>query len=240
MIVFQLSAQQQQSVNSQKATTSYMQKCLYANIPYRLQPYHTHKKYLCVQLDTCADINLMPKSIYKLVFSDPHTSNLAKSDIDHTVYMRHSVDLIGKCSFFMLSKDIKHPVKVDFYIMKDEGSVLLSHETVFQLHLLDERPRLECLPQRATLKSSAADYPKKEVHVQSRSTKQQPSTDNAHSGSIVANSKHAIHQEGTPKKIKIVKTKEQIKEQYPEFFERIDRFPGEPYHIHTDPSITPK
>ena len=74
----------------------------------------------------------MPKSVYKLVFNDTHTSKLAKNDIDLTVYTRHSVDLISKCTFFMLSKDTKQPVKV-FYIAKDEGSVLLSHETVFQL-----------------------------------------------------------------------------------------------------------
>ena len=103
----------------------------------------------------------MPKSIYKLVFNDSHTSKLAKSVIDITVYMRHSVDPIGKCTFFMLSKDTKQPIKVDFYITKDEGSVLLSCETAFQLKLLDVQTRLEYLPPRATLISSAADYPKK-------------------------------------------------------------------------------
>ena len=122
--------------------------------------------------------------------------------------------------------------------MKYEGSVLLSCETVFQLQHLDVRPRLEYLPPRATLISSAADYPKKEVHAQSRSTKQQSGTDDAHSGSIAANSIHIKYQEDTPKKIKIVKTKKQIKEHHPELFERIGRFPGELYHIHTDPSIT--
>ena len=34
--------------------------------------------------------------------------------------------------------------------------------------------------------------------------------------------------------------KEQVKEQYPELFEEIGRIPGEPYHILTDQSITPK
>ena len=38
----------------------------------------------------------------------------------------------------------------------------------------------------------------------------------------------------------IVKSKEQIQEQYPELFKGIGQFPGEPYHIHTNPSITPK
>ena len=43
-----------------------------------------------------------------------------------------------------------------------------------------------------------------------------------------------------PKKIRIIQTKEQIKEQYPELFEGLGRFPGEPYYIHTNLSITPK
>ena len=126
LIAFQLCAQPQKNVHIQKATTGYTQKCLYANIPYRLQPYHKHNKYLHVQFDTCADVNLMPESAWKLVFNDPHTSKLAKNDIDLTVYTRHSMDLIGKCIFFMLSKGTKQPVKVDFYITKDEESVLPS------------------------------------------------------------------------------------------------------------------
>ena len=86
---------------------------------------------------TRADVNLMPERNYKLVFNDPHTSKLAKNDIDLTVYTRHSVNLIGKCTFYMLIKGTKQPVKVDFYIAKEEGSVLLSQELVFQLQLLD-------------------------------------------------------------------------------------------------------
>ena len=109
----------------------------------------------------------MPESVYQLVFNDPHTAKLAKNDIALTVYTRHSIDLIGKCTFYMLSKATKQPVKVDFYIAKEEGSVLLSCETVFQLQLLDEKPRLEYLPPRATLISSAANHPKREVHAQS-------------------------------------------------------------------------
>ena len=107
MIAFQLHAQLQKHVHNQKITAGYTQKCLYVNIPYMLQPYHKHNKYLCVQLDTCADVNLMPECIYKLVFNDPHTSKLAKNDIDLTVYTRHSVNLIGKCTFYMLRKGTK-------------------------------------------------------------------------------------------------------------------------------------
>ena len=107
MIAFQLHAQPQRSIHNQRVNTSYAQKHLYANILYWLKPYHKHIKCLCVQLDTCTDVNLMPESVYKLVFNDPQTAKLAKNDIDLTVYTRHLVGLIGKCTFYMLSKATK-------------------------------------------------------------------------------------------------------------------------------------
>ena len=68
----------------------------------------------------------MPESVYKLVFNNLQTAKLAKNDIDLTEYTIHSVDLIGKCTFYMLSKGTKQPINVEFYIAKEEGSVLLS------------------------------------------------------------------------------------------------------------------
>ena len=53
-------------------------------------------------------------------------------------------------------------------------------------------------------------------------------------------SKSKILREDTTKKVRIMKTKEQVQEQCPELFKGIGWFPGEPYHIHTNPSITPK
>ena len=67
----------------------------------------------------------MPESVYKLVFNNLQTAKLAKNDIDLTVYTRHSVDLIGKCTFYMLSKSTKQPIKVEFYIAKEEGQCSL-------------------------------------------------------------------------------------------------------------------
>ena len=58
--------------------------------------------------------------------------------------------------------------------------------------------------------------------------------------SVLPTSYSTVPQENTPRRVKIVKTKEQIQEQYPELFKGIGRFPGEPYHIHLNLSITPK
>ena len=68
----------------------------------------------------------MPENVYKLVFNNLQTAKLAKNDIDLTVYTRHSVDLIDKCTFYVLSKTTKQPTKVEFYIAKEEGSVRFS------------------------------------------------------------------------------------------------------------------
>ena len=82
--------------------------------------------------------------------------------------------------------------------------------------------------------SSAVDYPIREIHAQSTSP-QQPN-----SASVLPTSKSKVPQEDTPKKVRIVKSKEQIQEQYPELFKGIGQFPGQPYHIHINLSITPK
>ena len=58
--------------------------------------------------------------------------------------------------------------------------------------------------------------------------------------SVLPTSTSTVPQENTPMRVKIVKLKEQIQEQYPELFKGIGQFPGKPYHIHVNPSITPK
>ena len=78
-----------------------------------------------------------------------------------------------------------------------------------------------------TLISSAADHPKREIHAQSTT-------------SILPTSISTVPQENIPRRVKIVKLKEQIQEQYPELFKGIGWFPDEPYHIHVNQSITPK
>ena len=208
MIAFLLHAEPQRNIHNQRVNTSYAQKCLYVNIPYQLKPYRKHNKYLCIQLDMCTDVNLMPESVYKLVFNNLQTAKLAKNDIDLTVYTRHSVDPIGKCTFYMLSKATTQPIKAEFYVAKEEGSVLLSSERVFQLQLLNVKPRLEYLLPRVMLISCTANYPKREIHAQSTTF-------------ILPTSTSTIPQENTPRRVQIVKSKEQIQESYPELFKGI-------------------
>ena len=74
---------------------------LIANLPYRLKQYQTHHKYPQVRLDTCADVNIMPKSVYQMMFNDPEVKQLAPNDISLGVYTDHQVHILGKCNFYI-------------------------------------------------------------------------------------------------------------------------------------------
>ena len=62
------------------------------------------------------------------------------------------------------------------------------------------------LPPRAMLISSAADHPKREVHTQFTVLQQQNST------SKIPTSTSTVPQENTPRRVRIVKSKEQLQE----------------------------
>ena len=63
--------------------------------------------------------------------------------------------------------------------------------------------------------SSAADHPKREIHAQSTVPQQQNST------SVLPISTSTVPQENTSRRVRIVKSKEQIQEQYPDLFKGI-------------------
>ena len=155
-----------------------------------------------------------------MMFNDPEVKQLAPNDISLGVYTDHQVHILGKCKFYMLHPDTKKPHAVTFYVASNEGSVLLSCTTLLALDLIQTRPRLDYLPPRAKLITSAADHPditKKTAH-QSKAT---------------VKSKKSLP-------VKIVTKKSDIKEHYADVFEGVGCFPGPPYHIQVDPKIPPK
>ena len=56
---------------------------LITNPAYRLKPHHKRNQYHRARLNTCADVNLMPASVYKLVFQDPDCKKLAPSKLKY-------------------------------------------------------------------------------------------------------------------------------------------------------------
>ena len=72
---------------------------LITNLAYKLKPHHKRNQYLRARLDTCTDINIMPASVYKLVFHDPDLKKLAHSKLEIGTYTTNTVKLVGSCTF---------------------------------------------------------------------------------------------------------------------------------------------
>ena len=85
-----------------------------------------------------ANVNIMPKSVYQMMFNDPEVKHLADDNISLGVYTDYQVnfDILGKCKLFMLHPDTKKPHAVTFYAVSNEGSVLLSCTTLLALDLI--------------------------------------------------------------------------------------------------------
>ena len=197
---------------------------LITNLAYHLQPHH---------LDTCADVNLMPASIYQLVFKDPKMQKLTPSNLQVGMYTTDSVKIVGSCTFHLVHPDTKKLLETTFYVAMNDGSVLLSCKTTLQLGLIQPRARLDYLLPRASLITSSADHPKKMKEVLHIQKKQVAAQKNTQEKPMQA---PAVTQKGP----KFVTSKEMIMQEYPDVFQGIGKFLGPDYHIQLDPSMPPK
>ena len=134
---------------------------LITKLAYRLQPHHHRNLYLRSRLDTCADVNLMPASVYQLAFNDPNMKKLVPSRLQVGTYMTDTVKIVGSCTFHLVHTDTKRLLETNFYMAMNHGSVLLSCKTTLLLGLIQPRSRLDYLPPRASLITSSVHHPKK-------------------------------------------------------------------------------
>ena len=143
--------------SSKVPTTSHLN----TNLAYKLKPHHTKNQYLRARLGTCANVNIMPASIYTLVFHDPELLKLACSKLEIGTYTTNTVKLVGSCVVYLVHPDTKCLQEVTFYVASNNGSVLLSCATTLAPGLIQPHTRLDYLPHRASLVTSSADHPKK-------------------------------------------------------------------------------
>ena len=127
----QVKIQQSQVEGKKIPTSSY----LITNLAYKLKPHQTRNQYLRVRLDNSTDVNIIPASVYKLVFNDPELKKFAHSDLEIVTYTTDTVKIIRSCLFYLAHLDTKKVQKVTFYVAKNDGSVL-SHITALVLGLL--------------------------------------------------------------------------------------------------------
>ena len=169
----------------------------------------------------------MPASVYKLVFQDPDCKNLHLVSLKLAHILTDIVNLVGSCVFYLVHPDTKCLQEVTFYVASYKGSVLLSCATTLALGLIQPCSRLDYLPPRASLITISADHSEKtrskiNVHV----SRQESIV------STMSNQKGKIP--------KLVTGKDDTLVAYSDILDVIGCFSGPLYHIHVDPSVTPR
>ena len=118
------------------------------------------------RLNTCMDVNIMPASVYKLVFHDPNLEKLTPNKLQIGTYTNDTVKIVGTCKLYLVHLDTKKLVETIFYVAINDGSVLLSCKSTLTLNLIQSRSRLDYLPPREILITNTQDHPKKTKQVQ--------------------------------------------------------------------------
>ena len=187
---------------------------LITNIAYQLKQHHTRTQYLRARIDTSAKINLMPVSVYRLIYHDQDLKQLTPCNLKIRTYTMDTIKIIGTTTIYLLHPDSKKLLEMTFYIASNEGSVLLSCNTSLTLGLIQSRTRLDYLPPRVKLITSKLDHPRnmnEQIQVQKQVITKQP--DQCH------NTQSTIFP-------KLITIQCQILQEYPNVFEGIGKFPG--------------
>ena len=116
---------------------------LTANLAYHLKKHSHRNLYLRARLDTCTDVNIMPASVYRLMFQDPEMKKLAPSQLEIGTYTTDVVKMVGSCNFYLVLLDSKKLIDVTFFLATNDGSMLLSCKTTLALGLMQPRSRLD-------------------------------------------------------------------------------------------------
>ena len=134
---------------------------LVTNIEYKLKPHRRRTKFLRTKIDTCSNVNLMPISVYKLLYKDQDYTKLEPSTKAAVkTYTTDKIKIVGSCKMFLVHPDTRLLHKVTFQATSHEGSVIVSCATSLELGLIHPSTNLDELPEECSLIYSKADMPK--------------------------------------------------------------------------------
>ena len=136
---------------------------LATNIEYKLKPHRRRTKFLRAKIDTCSNVNLLPISVYKLMYKDPECTKLEPSSkVAVKTYTTERIKIVGSCKMFVVHPDTKGLQEVIFHVTSHEGSVIISCATSIELGLIHPHTKLDEMPEEGSLIYSKADMPKKQ------------------------------------------------------------------------------
>ena len=148
--------------STQAETNCLAPQHLVANLEYKLKPHKKRTKFLRARIDTCANVNLMPISVYKLLYKDGDCTKLVPSNkVAAKTYTTGKVKIVGSCNMFILHPDTKCSQGFTFQVTSHEGSVIISCATSLELGLIQPHRGLDVVPEKGSLIYSKADMPAK-------------------------------------------------------------------------------
>ena len=94
---------QMQDKSAQAKTKLNKPQHLVTNIEYKLKPHRKRTKFLRAKLDTCSNVNLMPISVYKLIYKDEDCTKFAPSNkVAVKTYTTEKIKIVRSCKLIVL------------------------------------------------------------------------------------------------------------------------------------------
>ena len=136
---------------------------LVTNLEIKLKPHKKRTKFLKARTDTCANVNLMPISVYKLLYKDPDCVKIAPSSKSGiSTFTTEKIPVLGSCDLFVVHPDTRCLKEMTFQVVNHVGSVIVSCPTSLDLRLIQPHSELNAsIPDCERLIFSNADNPNK-------------------------------------------------------------------------------
>ena len=156
---------------------------LVTSLEYKLKPHKKRTKFLRARIDTCANVNLMPISVYWLLYRDPDCQKLAPNNkCKVKTYSTEKIQIVGFCDLLVLHPDTECLMEVTFQVTSHEGGGIVSCATGFKLGLVQLHRDLDVVPDSGSLIYSKADSLVKQKYKKSRAVSKL--SDNVHSREV--------------------------------------------------------
>ena len=82
-------------------------KHVFTNLEFRIKLHKRKTKFLQARVDTCADVNLIPVSIYKKLFKDEDCTQITPSNLQLGTYTNKKMKIIGTCNLYIIHLDTR-------------------------------------------------------------------------------------------------------------------------------------
>ena len=98
------------------------------------------ENYLWAKVNTAANVNLMPTTVYTQICEDPNLDRLGPMDTDLSVYNDSAICAFGTCIIPLILPIDGHTHETKFYVAHHYGIMLFSCEDSWYLQIIQPHP----------------------------------------------------------------------------------------------------